>query len=195
MDAEMQTTTRADDEPPSRARGLGRTDRHLTVERWFLSTLPGPARDRARQEWEKYRLAVLPLGTLFSAVRLPGCLVPTVVGSGIPSGEVDRFLSMALHSGPVICDPHGQRYYALVPADMPHAWRRAAERWRTQGVRCLGQGAYLGLPRVDVDQPSMATASYWSVPMASAATLCVPLDVAQLIGGGRWHESGEGQAG
>ncbi|MEU6552839.1 hypothetical protein ABZ915_21520 [Streptomyces sp. NPDC046915] len=103
------------------------------------------------------------------------------------SREVDQFLGEALDGGPVICDPHGHRYYALVPASMPRTWHQAAEEWRTREVDCLGRCVYLGVPRLDVEEPDAAAASYWSVPLASAATLCAPLTVARLIAAG-WHE-------
>ncbi|MGW1982958.1 hypothetical protein ACWCPJ_10905 [Streptomyces collinus] len=157
------------------------------MEHWLLSALPESSRRRAIKDWERYKLAVLPLGTLFSAVRLPGRLVLALSGGTTLSGEADQFLSEALDGGPVICDPRGSRYYALVPAGMPRNWHQAAEEWRAQEVDCLGRCAYVGVPRVDVEQPDAAAASYWSVPMAPAAKLCAPLTVARLIAAG-WHE-------
>lgn len=154
-------------------------DRRLASEHWLLSTLPDHARDRARQEWTDYRVAVLPLGTLVSAVRLPARLVLAVAGGRITSGETDRFLAEALGGGPVICDPQGNRYYALVPASTPTTW--SAE------VDCLGRGSYLGVPRLDVTEYDPRVGMYWSVPMESAATLCGPLAVARLIAAG-WHK-------
>jgi hypothetical protein len=161
-----------------------RADRELATEHWLLSTHPVPA--QARKEWsEPGKVALLPLGTLFSAVRLPGRLVLAVAGTLVPT-DVDAFLNEVLDGGPVICDVHGPRYYALVPGSMPEKWHRAVDDWRPLGVDCLGRGTYLGVPRVDaVEFDPQAAASYWSVPMSSAAMLCTPLNVARLIAAGQ----------
>ena len=55
-------------------------DRRLATEHWLLSTLPEPSRERARVEWQEHSVALLPLGTLFSAVRLPLDLVLAAAG-------------------------------------------------------------------------------------------------------------------
>ncbi|WP_336113305.1 hypothetical protein [Streptomyces sp. PTD9-10] len=60
-------------------------------------------------------MALLPLGSLFSAVRIPGHLLFAAAGTAEFS-EVGAFLDEALDGRPVICDPRGLRYYALVPA-------------------------------------------------------------------------------
>jgi hypothetical protein len=167
-----------------------RADRELAAEHWLLSTHPAP--EQARKEWsEPGRVALLPLGTLFSAVRLPGRLVLAVAGTLVPA-DVDAFLHEVLEGGPVICDAHGPRYYALVPASMPEKWHLAAADWRALGVDCLGRGTYLGVPRVDaVEFAPQTSASYWSVPMSSAAVLCAPLAVARLIAAGERRLSTE----
>ena len=88
---------------------------------------------------------------------------------------VDEFLAEALFEGPVIRDPRGCRYYALVPAG-------TAGRWRDPRAECLGHGTYLGVPRLDAVNPKHhAWSPYWSVPMFSAAELCGPYAVAQLV--------------
>ncbi|NUS29833.1 MAG: hypothetical protein HOV92_37225 [Streptomyces sp.] len=156
------------------------SDRRLATEHWLLSTLPEAGRDRARTEWQKCGAALLPLGTLFSAVRIPGRLIVSLLRTDDPE-RTDEFLDDALDSGPVICDPHGPRYYALVPASMPATWREAAAEWRALDVDCLGRDTYLGVPAVDAVTYDPAFHSYWSVPMSSAATLCAPLAVARLI--------------
>lgn len=163
------------------------SDRRLASMHWLLSTLPEHGRNRARMEWQEHKVALLPLGGLFSAVRLPARLVLAVAGERVmPSPEVDVFLDEALDGGPVICDPHGQRYYALVPATMPATWHQAADEWRAMDVDCLGRGTYLGIPRLDAEEfDERACVTYWSVPMSSAATLCAPLTVARLIAAGR----------
>jgi hypothetical protein len=165
-----------------------RADRELATEHWLLSTLPAP--DRARMEWAENAVTLLPLGTLFSAVRIPGRLVFALADTTV-SADADRFLDQALDGGPVICDPRGRRYYALVPASMPTTWRQAADDWRVLDVDVLGRGTYLGVPRVNaVELDPRTHASYWSVPMSSAAMLCGPLTVARLIAAGR-HQLAE----
>ncbi|MFD5754583.1 hypothetical protein ACFWIZ_04805 [Streptomyces sp. NPDC127044] len=167
-----------------------RADRQLAAEHWLLSTHPAPS--NARAEWDKHGVALLPLGTLFSAVRIPGRLLLALVGSE-ELRAVDVFLGQVLDGGPVICDPHGHRYYALVPASMPATWHQAAEEWRAAlDVDVLGRGTYLGVPRMDALEVSpQGCVSYWAVPMASAATLCAPLAVARLIAAGQ-HRISEG---
>ncbi|MFI6857011.1 hypothetical protein [Streptomyces sp. NPDC050416] len=159
-------------------------DRRLAAEHWLLATLPPPGRDRARLEWQQHEVALLPLGTLFSAVRIPGRLLVALTGSTSTS-ELDEFMCHALDGGPVICDPHHLRYYALVPASMPRTWSQAVDDWRSLDVDCLGHGSYLGVPRADAVEYTRARATYWSVPMHTAATLCRPLKVARLIAAGR----------
>ncbi|WP_228920472.1 hypothetical protein [Streptomyces sp. DH20] len=153
-------------------------DRRLAVEQWLLSTV----RDRrmARLEWEQHHVAMLPLGTLFSAVRIPGRLVQALAAS-TDLGDIDAVLEETLQ-GPVICDPYRPRYYALVPASIPRTWQAAADDWRVADVDTLGRGTYLGVPCLDAVSPGAA--SYWSVPMESPGALCAPLSVARLIAAG-----------
>lgn len=160
-------------------------DRRLASEHWLLATLPAPDRGRARQEWLQHDVTMLPLGSLFSAVRIPGALIAALAGSAEPA-QLDTFLRGTLDGGPVICDPLFLRYYALVPASMPRTWHQALDDWRTQDVDCLGRGSYLGVPRPDVVEWARPRATYWSVPMESPAMLCSPMDVARMIAAG-WH--------
>ncbi|MFJ8465448.1 hypothetical protein [Streptomyces swartbergensis] len=83
-------------------------DRRLAAEHWLLATLPPSSRDRARLEWQQREVALLPFGTLFSAVRIPGHLVVALTGS-TEASELDEFMGHALDGGPVICDPHHLR--------------------------------------------------------------------------------------
>jgi len=124
---------------------------------------------------------MLPLGTLFSAIRLPARLVTAITGR-LTLAETDAFLADALDGGPVICDPRGPRYYALVPASVPRTWRDAAHEWRDADADVLGRDTLLGVPRLDVTELNpVEHASYWSVPMESMGMLCAPLKVARLI--------------
>ncbi|EYT84280.1 hypothetical protein CF54_02355 [Streptomyces sp. Tu 6176] len=154
-------------------------DRRLATEHWLLSTHRDPR--AARLAWREHGAALLPLGTLFSAVRIPAALVQVLAGSSaLP--EVDAFLAEALHGDPVICDPRFGTYYALVPASMPATWRETVDGWRSDDVECLGRGTYLGVPKLSMTTfDGYAASSYWSVPMASPAELCAPLTVARLI--------------
>ncbi|MGW6912086.1 hypothetical protein [Streptomyces sp. NPDC054940] len=147
---------------------------------WLLSAHPSPP--RARLEWQEHKVALLPLGTLFSAVRTPGRLVFELVGAEEPD-EVDPFLDDALDGGPIICDPHQRRYYALLPASTPRNWRTLAQDWQAQlGVDILDRGTYLGVPQLsETEANTRSCASYWAVPMLSAAMLCSPLKVAELL--------------
>ncbi|WP_333743848.1 hypothetical protein [Streptomyces ardesiacus] len=166
-------------------------DRRLAAEHWLLAAHHTPR--QARAEWARHNVALLPCGTLFSAVRIPGRLVQAVAASTDPA-DIDLVLAEVLDGGPVICDPHGPRYYALVPGGMPRTWRAAADDWRVADVDVLGRGTYLGVPRLDaVDFAAAGTASYWSVPMESAGVLCAPLAVARLIAAGV-HQLAEDRA-
>lgn len=130
-------------------------------------------------------MALLPLGGLLSAVRIPQHLIMAIADSE-ERGTLDALLEAALEGGPVICDPAGRRYYVLVPGTMPERYRAAAEDWRPLGVDCLGRDHYLGVPKVEAVEFNPETlASYWSVPMPSAGVLCAPLAVAKLIAAGQ----------
>lgn len=156
-------------------------DRRLAVEHWLLSTLPGPGRERARMEWQDQECALLPLGTLFAAVRFPEHVVHAVARTDNPL-MVDEFLAAALDDGPVIHDPQGRHFYALVPASTPERYSLAAKDWRQYGVEFLGRDSYLGVPKVDAEVlDSRTRASYWAVPMPSAAMLCEPLTITRLL--------------
>ncbi|EPD63194.1 hypothetical protein [Streptomyces sp. HGB0020] len=157
------------------------SDRRLAAEHWLLSTSRN--RDRTRAEWRRHGIAMLHLGALFSAVRLPEPLVLALVDKPWDPALVDPLLKDML-DGPVICDPRHHRYYALVPASVPVTWRQAVEEWREVDVDCLGRGSILGVPRLDADRYD-GQASYWSVPMQSAGVLCAPLHVARMIAAAR----------
>lgn len=156
-------------------------DRRLAVEQWLLSTLPRPSWDRARMEWQSHGVTLLPLGTLFAAVRIPERVVHVVSRIDDPAMN-SHFLGAALDDGPVICDPKSGRYYALVPASMAQ-WHKAARIWHTVlGVEILGRDTVLGVPPLDsVGLNQRTRASYWTRPMSSAGVLCDPHAVARLI--------------
>ncbi|MEV0185153.1 hypothetical protein AB0I54_38615 [Streptomyces sp. NPDC050625] len=158
-------------------------DRRLATQHWLLSTLPAFRRERARMEWQEHGVTLLPLGTLFAAVRLPGPLVQAAAASTTPA-DIDAVLGEALQGAPVICDRYRSRYYILVPASLPRRWQQAVEDWRAADVAVFGKATHLGVPRLDADRERMDLESYWSVPMDSPAMLCAPLLVARLIAAG-----------
>ncbi|WP_234048544.1 hypothetical protein [Streptomyces liliifuscus] len=140
-------------------------------------------------------MTLLPLGTLVSAVRIPGRMVLALADTTTPA-DADDFLDSSLDGGPVICDPRGLRYYALVPGSMPRTWSSAANAWRPLGVDLLGRGTVLGVPPVTADEfePGTPHASYWSVPMYSPGMLCEPSAVARLIIAGAHQLAAEADA-
>ncbi|MFF6825066.1 hypothetical protein [Streptomyces longwoodensis] len=161
-------------------------ERRLAIEHWLLSTLPNhQARAKARCQWSEHGLAMLPLGGLVSAVRIPAALVQALARTTILPAT-DTFLAGALEGGPVICAVHGgRRYYVLVPGRVPHTRHDLVAQWEHQDIECLGRGAYLGVPPAGQDHYASATqASYWSVPMESAGALCPPSTVAHFISAG-----------
>ncbi|GGU35800.1 hypothetical protein [Streptomyces daghestanicus] len=157
------------------------SDQRLSAEEWLLSASPLPG--RARAELREHGVVLLPLGGLFSAVRVPGRIVQALAASTDPA-VIDAVLADVLDGGPVVCAVRGPRYYALVPPSMPQTWRDAVEDWRDDDVACLGRASYLGVPApTAVAHPRSGATSYWSVP-PRPGTLCRPLAVARLIAAG-----------
>ncbi|MFJ2514713.1 hypothetical protein ACIQJX_34915 [Streptomyces griseoviridis] len=154
------------------------------AEEWLLSSLPAEAHRAARLDWERTGVAILPLGVLFSAVRLPDAIVGAFTGDQWdPQGQA-AWLAEALEGGPVIADPRYHRWYALVPASVPTTWRDAVTDWRDQDVEVLGRGFHLGVPPLTATAYVSAGRSFWASPMSSAGVLCAPLTVARVIAAG-----------
>ncbi|MFF8872674.1 hypothetical protein [Streptomyces massasporeus] len=143
-----------------------------TVERWLASAHPSPG--IAFREWGSVaKLALIPLGRRFEAVRIPQDVVQRASGSGTRP-VTPAWLAHYLNSGPVIHDPGFRRYYALVPPG-------TARTWCAPVAECLGGGTYLGVPRADrIGLDEHARASYWAVPMLRPGRLCVAADVLAL---------------
>ncbi|WP_328876376.1 hypothetical protein OHT76_43605 [Streptomyces sp. NBC_00287] len=143
------------------------------VEAWLASAHSSPA--VVHREWSSAaRLALIPLGRLFEAVRIAAAGAHHVFASHDPS-VVSRRLARHLQGGPVVHDPEGGRYYALVPPG-------TAANWRAPAAQCLGEGTYLGVPRPDLTELDEGTlASYWAVPMIGPGKLCDPTDVLALV--------------
>ncbi|MGW0495166.1 hypothetical protein ACWD0Z_06935 [Streptomyces sp. NPDC003007] len=110
---------------------------------------------------------MIPLGHSFDAVRIPADVVHAATGSTDRS-VVEARLAQCLNDGPVIHDPGFARYYALVPPG-------TADEWPSPVVECLGEGTYLGVPRVDrIDLEEETQALYWSVVISRVGVLCKP---------------------
>ncbi|MFC9932446.1 hypothetical protein [Streptomyces sp. NPDC127190] len=120
------------------------------------------------------KLALIPLGVRFDAVRLPDAIVHAAAGSEEPA-VVRARLTDYLAGGPVVHDPRGRRYYALVPPGTTAGWVSPV-------VECLGTGTYLGVPPIDFTAFDGRTlSSYWAVPVAFVGALCRPADVLALV--------------
>ncbi|MGI5426747.1 hypothetical protein [Streptomyces sp. CA-179760] len=148
-----------------------------TVERWLASAHPSP--DTARGEWSgAAKLAVIPLGRVFEAVRLPERVVHRAVASADRDTVSDR-LARCLSGAPVIHDPGFRRFYALVPPG-------TAQMWCAPVAECLGEGTYLGVPRADrTELDEQTRASYWAVPLLRPGRLGMAVDVLALAMAGR----------
>lgn len=146
---------------------------------WLARGHPDPG--KALKQWQEHRIALMPLGRAYSAIRIPARLVHAVVGSSDRS-ESDAFIATALR-GPVIADRAGVRYYALVaPLVPPNYGPHVGDRWGELGVEILGTGTDMGVPRHGTAfDPEVPLRSYWVVPVASAGQLCDPARVVRLI--------------
>ncbi|MFE7134293.1 hypothetical protein ACFVIM_25885 [Streptomyces sp. NPDC057638] len=121
--------------------------------------------------------AILPLGRLFDAIRISAATVHAAADA-TAHGEVAAVLARL--RGPVVRDPWQDRYYALVPP-------QTTETWPTGYARCLGRGAWLGVPVPGLDTRH---GLIWRVPMPWPGVLCHPRDVADLVQAGHLRLSG-----
>ncbi|MET8978583.1 hypothetical protein ABZX85_23485 [Streptomyces sp. NPDC004539] len=125
---------------PTRAESLPRHDRPDEIREWLASAHYDPM--TPGREWaEDLGVAMLPLGPVMCAVRIPARMVHAVAGTDEAETVADC-LTQALR-GPVIYDPltarQGYPYYALVP------YRFLAEPFPA-GTMYLGKGVWLGVP-------------------------------------------------
>ncbi|MFF4061508.1 hypothetical protein ACFYZ8_35175 [Streptomyces sp. NPDC001668] len=146
------------------------------VEEWVASAHPSPG--MVWDEWSSVaKLALIPLGHNFEAIRVPESLVHVAAMSEEPP-TVGVQLAQHLR-GPVIHDPGFRRYYALVPVG-------TATEWTAPDAECLSSGTYLGVPRADhTEMDEHTRASYWSVPMTRPGHLCSAEAVLALVIVGR----------
>jgi len=123
-------------------------DMDRLISEWLARAHPVP--QQACAEWSNQGVALLPLGDLFAAVRLPGELVYAALGCEDPD-QVAAALREWLH-GPVIHDRRntGATYYALIN------WGAGVVQQLDQDedAPCLGKGVYLGVPRIDRREPT-----------------------------------------
>ncbi|MFJ9243827.1 hypothetical protein [Streptomyces sp. NPDC101776] len=153
-----------------------------SAEHWLLAALDAKDRDAARTRWRTGECVLMPLGRLFSAVRLPQELVLGHIGSQWDPAAADQIVAQAFDGGPVICDPcRIARWYALVPAATA-VWHTDHDDWRAAGVFTLGLGNYISVPPVDATSYDPRTeAPYWSMPVTLPGALCEPGHVDRLI--------------
>ncbi|MFE6332026.1 hypothetical protein ACFVOK_02230 [Streptomyces sp. NPDC057798] len=144
-----------------------------TVDAWLASAHPSPG--AVRREWDSdARLALIPLGKLFDAVRISESLVHSAAEVSDPS-TVNAWLGRRFNGRPVIHDAAGRRYYTLVPPG-------AARGWGAPAAACLGDGTYLGVPRADLKKvEEHAKGSYWAVPITRPGWLCKMADVLTFV--------------
>ncbi|MFF4348864.1 hypothetical protein [Streptomyces sp. NPDC001530] len=148
------------------------TDREIAE--WL--TMEHPVPRQVWTEWATHGVALLPLGKRFAAVRMTTDAVHAMVDS-------DQLADVAsavrdLLCGPVVYDRRavGVTYYALVQRDTELVWTH------DDVAPCLGQGVYLGVPRLDRREPP---GTYWVVPPRYPGDLCTSQAVAALVEAGQ----------
>jgi len=155
---------------------LTSADMDRLIAQWLARAHPVP--EQARAEWATQGVALLPLGKLFCAVRLPGDLVSAAVSSAAADQVADALAKLL--QGPVIHDHRstGATYYALIN------WGAGVIQQMDQNddAPCLSTGTYLGVPRIDRREPP---GTYWVVPPRYDGDLCRPGAVRSLIAKGR----------
>ncbi|MEU9990300.1 hypothetical protein AB0E10_26565 [Streptomyces sp. NPDC048045] len=144
------------------------------ISAWLARAHPTP--ERARAEWAIQGVALLPLGDRFAAVRMPANVVHAAVASRDPD-RVAVCLGVML-GGSIIYDRRvsGGTYYALIQGHAGLVW--AYDDIAT----CLGHGTYLGVPRLDQQQPP---GTYWVIPPRYEGDLCAPRSIIPLVALGR----------
>jgi hypothetical protein len=141
---------------------------------WLAQAHPAP--ERAREEWATQGVALLPLGERFAAVRMPSDVVHAAVETEDPD-QVAVLLGELL-GGSVIYDRRvaGGTYYALIQGHAGLVWPY------DDVATCLGHGTYLGVPRIDRQQPP---GTYWVIPPRYEGDLCAPRRIVALVEPGR----------
>lgn len=138
----------------------------LACASWLANAHTDPV--AAHEEWADRRLAVLPLGVRFDAVRIPADVLYAALVNVRPAG-VAPLLEQVL-GGPVIQDAE-RWFYPLLPVG-------PAARWRSREADYLGSDTWLGVPQIDQLAPPGA---YWVVPVRKPGRLCDLARVAELV--------------
>ncbi|MFH9073465.1 hypothetical protein [Streptomyces alboflavus] len=139
-------------------------DERARIAQWLAGAHPVPR--QAEAEWANHGVALLPLGRRFDAVRVPADRIHAAVGSDEAAIVADALLQWL--QGPVFRDTRYSEgpYYVLVPPGT--AW---------DGEEHLGEGAYLGVPRVG-DATLLAA---WVVLPPRPGDLCDPTYLRGLL--------------
>lgn len=131
--------------------GVNRT----SMAEWLASSHPNP--EQAWAEWQDRGIAVIPVGHLFGAVRIPEAVVYAAVES---TDSDDVGVTLAQHlNGPVIHDARGRNYYVLVRPEARVNWGPAI-----LGVEHLATHTHLGVPAMDRCEHTERTPIYWACP-------------------------------
>ncbi|MFE3992049.1 hypothetical protein ACFXPW_10260 [Streptomyces goshikiensis] len=149
-----------------------------SLAEWLAASHPNPKDVWA--EWVGRGVAVLPLGTLFGAVRIPEAVVHAAVESAEPK-RVNAVLADRLE-GPVIHDGRGRAYYPLVRTEARLDWGTSVP-----GVELLAPATLLGVPALNLRRYTPAAPIYWAVAgysprhcESSAVALLVRVGAARL---------------
>ncbi|MFF4588820.1 hypothetical protein [Streptomyces sp. NPDC001388] len=154
------------------------------IVEWLARAHPVP--QRPRREWATQGVALLPLGERFAAVRMPADVVHAAVETG-DHDEVAVRLGTLL-GGSIIYDRRvsGGTYYALVQGHTGLVWPYE------DTAACLSFGTYLGVPRLDQQQPP---GTYWVVPPRYEGDLVPPRSIVALLQAGRSRMTPEAERG
>ncbi|MFD6435446.1 hypothetical protein [Streptomyces venezuelae] len=125
----------------------------------------------AHREWRERGSALLPLGTRFNSVYLPGALVHVAAGTS-DLGVVTRMFAELLN-GPVIHNRPQHQYHVLVERTPVLPWKQ-----KYPEAPMLGTGQFLSVPASDLTGP---TGLYWAVRPRIVGDLCAVPSVAALI--------------
>ncbi|MEW2392183.1 hypothetical protein AB0933_27880 [Streptomyces venezuelae] len=125
----------------------------------------------AHREWRERGSALLPLGTRFNSVYLPGALVHVAAGTNDLDVVTQMFAEFL--DGPVIHNRPQHQYYVLVERTPVLPWKE-----KYPEAPMLGTGQFLSVPASDLTGP---TGLYWAVRPRIVGDLCAVPSVAALI--------------
>ncbi|GGQ02441.1 hypothetical protein ACFFKE_28135 [Streptomyces mutabilis] len=154
------------------------------IAQWLAQTDPNP--ERIRREWAAQGVALVPLGERFAAVRMAAYIVHAAVRTADKAGVATALGELL--GGSIIHDRRvgGGTYYALIQGHAGLVWAY------DDLASCLGHGTYLGIPRLDRQQPP---GTYWVVPPRFDGDLCAPRDITALMREGRGRLAEQMEAG